>query len=161
MRKKSVGRPESDTSREEIKVLTFLSPKEVHSLGGLPSEGIAGFIQGNRVTGQAFRPNPRFIDFLHEEIRWTAPSDPEFRATARQQINGWAYIIDLRSPEGPQSRVPPEDVIGAFQVQNGEIIPASYEVNDRYSPFWAGRLVTLPPMLRAAFVARLPKVLES
>ena len=158
IQKKSVVRPVSDASREEIKSMTFLSPKEVQSLGGLPNEAIAGFIHGEEAPSQTFRPNPRFTEFLHEVIRWTAPSDPDFRSTAREQVNGWVYIIDLRTPEGPQGRVPPEDIIGGFQVQDGEIIPGSYVVNDRYCAFWAGRLVTLPPTLRAAFIARLPKV---
>jgi len=138
--------------------MCFLSPKEVRSLGGLPNEAIAGFIVAEPLTIETFRPNPRFINFMHQVIRTSAPLDPDFCATARNQGNGWVYVIDLRTPEGPRGRVLPQDIIGAFQVQNGEIIPDSYEANEHHRVFATSGLVCLPPSLRAAFVAQLPRV---
>jgi hypothetical protein len=139
--------------------MSILSPKEVQLLGGLPNEAIAGLMMGDSPTIETFRPNPLFIEFMHRVIRTAAPFDPDLRAAAREQGNGSVYIIDLRTPDGPQGRVPPEDIIGAFQVQNGEIIPDSYVANEMHRVFATGRLVCLPPSLRAAFVAQLPKVL--
>jgi hypothetical protein len=147
-----------DIPRQEAKVMTFISPEEVQALGWMPIEAIAGFLVGAPPTTETFRPNPRFIEFMHQVIRTSAPFDLDLRAAAREQKNGWVYIIDLRTPEGPQGQVPAEDIIGAFQVRNGEIIPDSYEANDRHHVFSRRGLVSLPPSLRAAFFARLPKV---
>ena len=157
-REKSEKAPDSDIPRHEAKVLTFLSPTEVSSFCGLPNEGIPGYFVGDSPTPENFRPNPRFIEFMHQVIRTGAPLDPDLNATAREQGNGYVYIIDLRTPEGPLGQVPPEDIIGAFQVQNGDIIPASYEANNLHRVFTTNGLISLPPSLHAAFVARLPKV---
>ena len=148
-----------DIPRQEAKVMTFISPEEVQALGWMPIEAITGFLVGDPPTTENFRSNPRFIEFMHQVIRTSAPFDPDLLAAAREQRNGWVYIIiDLRAPEGPQGQVPAEDIIGAFQVRNGEIIPDSYEANDRHHVFSTRGLVSLPPSLRAAFFARLPKV---
>jgi hypothetical protein len=157
-RETSAKAPDSEIPRHEAKVLTFLSPEEVSSLRGLPDEGIPGYFVGDSPTTENFRPNHQFMEFLHQVIRTAAPLDPGLRATAREQRNGHVYIIDLRTPEGPMGQVPPEDIIGAFQVQNGDLIPNSYEANNLYRVFTRNGLVSLPPSLRAAFVDRLPKV---
>jgi hypothetical protein len=139
-------------------VLSILSPEEVGSLGGLPDEAIAGTIVGDVPAPETFQPNPRFIEFMHQVIRTAAPADPDFRAAARMQGNGWVYIIDLRTPDGPQGRVPPEDIIGAFQVQNGEVLPDTYWPNEQHRVLTSSGLVSLPPSFRAAFVEQLSKV---
>jgi hypothetical protein len=156
--KKSVEPPVPNTSPQGDKVMSFLSPKEVQSLGGLPNEAIAGFMLGDTPTTETFRPNPLFIEFMHRVIRTAAPFDPDLCAAAREQRDGWVYITDLRTLDGPPGRIPPEDIIGAFQVQNGEIIPDSYAANALHRILATGRLVCLPPSLRTAFVAQLPKV---
>jgi hypothetical protein len=157
-RKKSVEPPVPNLSPQKYKGISFLSPQEVQSLGGLSDEAIAGFIVDDLPTPETFRPNARFIEFMHQVIRTAAPFDPDLRAAAREQGNGWVYIIDLRTPDGPLGRVPTEDIIGAFQVQNGEIISDSYETNEQHLVFATSGLVCLPPSLRAAFVAQLPRV---
>jgi hypothetical protein len=66
--------PDSDTPRHEAKVLTFLAPKEVSSLCGLPNEGIPGYFVGDSASTEIFRSNPRFIEFMHQVIRTAARS---------------------------------------------------------------------------------------
>lgn len=136
-------------------VLSILTPDEVHSLGGLPPDAVAGTLSGDDRTVDGFRPNPRFVALMHEVIRTAASSDPGLSAAARAQGDGWVYVIDLRTPEGPQGNIPPEDIIGAFEVRQGELVPDSYRANDGHRVFTENGLVTLPPSLRAALVERL------
>lgn len=156
--RKKPAEPHGPGSASLQNVMSLLSPEEVDSLGGLPGEAIAGIVEGEAATPEAFRPNSRFIEFMHQVIRAAGPLDPDLRAAAREQGSGYVYIIDLRTPDGPQGRVPPEDIIGAFKIENGEILPDSYAANERHRVFTACGLVLLPPSLRAAFVARLPRV---
>jgi hypothetical protein len=107
---------------------------------------------------EAFRQNPAFVDFMHEVIRTTGPNDPELREAAQEQRDGWVYIIDLRTPEGPGGRVPPEDIIGAFEVQDGQIVADSYQASSTHRVYTNDGMVCLPPSLRRALVKRLPKV---
>ena len=137
---------------EAQRVLSILTPREVASLGGLPGEGVAGIMDGDVSSVEAFRPNQVFIDFMHQVIRTAGPKDSVLRAAAVQQKNGWVYIIDLRTPEGPMGNVPPEDIIGAFEVQSGQVIAESYWRNPEHRVFTKHGLVQLPPTLRKAFV---------
>jgi hypothetical protein len=66
------------------------------------------------------------------------------------------YTIDLRTIEGPQGRVPPDDIIGAFEVRLGQIVAGSYWSNENYRAFTSNGLVQLPPSLRKAFLRELP-----
>ncbi len=140
------------------RVVSLLSPEEAERLGGLPAEAIAGALGAEDPTVDTFRPNPQFIAFMHRVIRTAGPEDLALQAAAREQQEGWVYIIDLRTPDGPQGRVPPEDIIGGFQVVAGRINADSYWANERHRVWTRNGLVRLPPSLRAAFVAQLTKV---
>lgn len=139
-------------------VLSLLTPDQVSALGGLPAEAIVGSVEGDTVSVTAVRENPKFVAFMHEVIRTAGPLDPELQAAARAQQDGWVYVIDLRTPEGPAGRVPPEDVIGGFEVRRGTIVEDSYEANPHHRPYTTNGLVQLPPSLMQAFVKQLPHV---
>lgn len=136
---------------ESARVLSLLQPSEVASLGELPAEAIAGTLSGDT----EFSANPAFVTFVHEVIRRDGPMDPNLVAAAEAQMDGWVYVIDLRTPEGVQGRVPPEDIVGGFEVKEGEIVPDSYWQNDEHRPFTEHGLMQLPDSLREAFVAEL------
>ena len=140
---------------EKATVVSILSPDEVSALGEIPAEAIAGSFEGNAVTQEAFRANRVFIDFLHEVIGKAGLSDPSLIAAARQQRDGWMYLIDLRTPDGPRGSVPPEDIIGAFEVRSGELLPGSYQPGGSHRILSKHGLVKLPPILREAFVSEL------
>jgi len=142
----------------EQRVLSILNPDQVESLGGLPAEAIVGGVSGDTLSPQTFRPNATFIDFLHKIIEKDGPDDPGIRAAAREQIDGWVYVIDLRTPDGPQGRVPPDDVIGGFAVRAGKVVRRSYQANPKYVAFTSHGLISLPPFLRQAFIDGLPRV---
>ncbi|MCC7126924.1 MAG: hypothetical protein IT178_18910 [Acidobacteria bacterium] len=132
----------------------------MQALGGLPAEAIAGAFDGDGLV-ETFRQNPRFVEFMHAVIRTAGPTDPDLQLAAQAQHDGWIYVIDLRTPEGPAGRVPPEDVIGAFEVRSGHVVPDSYQPNDAHRVFAANGLVRLPRGLFEAFLEALPRVSES
>jgi hypothetical protein len=142
------------------RVISFVSPAEVKSLGGLPAEAVVGRFEGDddNVSVESFQQNGLFVEFLHRVIRTAGPVDRELRAAAAQQGDGWVYIIDLRTPDGPQGRVPPEDIIGAFEVQLGQIKAEAYQPFPAHRVYTRNGLVVLPPSLRREFVRRLPRV---
>jgi hypothetical protein len=43
---------------------------------------------------------------MHEVIREAGLKDGGLQAAAAGQTQGWVYVIDLRTPDGPQGRVP-------------------------------------------------------
>jgi hypothetical protein len=113
-----------------------LLPPEAFFAHGLVPEAIVGVLSrpleaGERITPEVFVRNRVFVDFLHEVIARHAPSQPGFQAEARRLGNGWIYVVDQRTPT-PQGPVPPEDILGAFEVKNGEVVPGSYRRSPRH-----------------------------
>jgi hypothetical protein len=154
---------ELSSPEDSFQVLSVLHPDDVKSLGRLPNEAIAGLINrnlstGDRISVEQFRPNPVFIRFMHDVIKSFGPDDPELQQAAVQQRKGWIYIIDLRTPEGPQGRVPPEDIIGGFEVKNGRIVRDSYSINDKHLVFSEHGLVQLSPFLHKALTRELKRL---
>jgi len=93
-----------------------------------------------------------FIDFMHEVIRASAPLEAGLRQAAAEQKAGWVYVIDLRTPDGPQGTVPAEDIIGAFAVRDGELLPESYQPNSKHLVLTKDGPVQLPQSLKEALV---------
>jgi hypothetical protein len=113
--------------------ITLLSP-EITSSVGLVAQAIVGTLlkplgEGkHRITPDAFAHNSAFVDFMHEVIIREAPKQADAQAEARRLGEGWIYIIDERA--GPRGvAVGPEDLIGAFKVEGGRILPDSYAPN--------------------------------
>src|ERR1041385_876378 len=113
-------------------VLSIVPPEE-GTKEGLPGEAIIGALPPNvtSVNPIDFRPNPVFIDFMHTVISRYAPLSKDLQNAAKHQAEGWIYIIDCRVPD-PQGAVGGEDVIGAFKVESGAIVPDSYQRNDHH-----------------------------
>ncbi len=148
--------PSADQATQ--RVLSLLTPEEVQSLGGLPGEAILGVYTGSMDSLESFRPNRTFIDFLHRVIADFGRRSPELIEGARQQNNGWLYVVDLRTTEGANGKVGPEDIIGAFEVRDGTLIQGSYNPNPNYRVLTKDGMTRLTPAQRAAFIAELPRV---
>ena len=119
-----------------VKDYVTCSPPGDAFTSGLPSEAILGRLlrppePGGRITPAVFEPNPVFADFLHEVIARRGPQVAGLKAEARRQREGWVYLIDQRA-RTPQGHVPPEDVIGAFEVASGKIVPGSYQRSHKH-----------------------------
>jgi hypothetical protein len=137
------------------RVVSLLKPADVEALGTLPQLAICGEYVGYDSSEVSFRPNPEFVDFMHRVIAEVAPNDPGFIAAAKSQGEGWLYIIDQRTPEGTHGRVPPEDIVGAFKVEQGEVMPESYNPSPNYKVLTRHGLPRLPLVLNAALIAAL------
>ena len=113
--------------------LTLLSPVITSSLG-LVTEAIVGTLLKPLLPGthsinpDAFAFNGAFVDFMHEVIIREAPSQPGAQGEAKRVGEGWIYIIDERAG-ARGTAVSPEDLIGAFKVRDGQIVPESYSPN--------------------------------
>jgi hypothetical protein len=121
-----------DTPEGVRDVVTLLQPA-VFLNKGLAPEAIVGSllrpIQAHEtVTPDIFARNPVFVEFLHSFLAEHAPQSAECQAAARRQGTGWVYIIDQRTPT-PGASVPPEDIVGAFQISDGHALSASYRAN--------------------------------
>ena len=151
----------NDDRNASTDVLSILSPAEVAALGGLPRDAIVGVFRDEAGTLDRFLANPEFLDYLHEFIRTAGPNDLELRQAAALQVSGWVYLIDLRTPEGPTGNVPPEDIIGAFEVAEGKLVEASYWANEDYQAFTRAGPIQLPPGLRREFFSVLKRTYPS
>lgn len=139
---------------QQFKALSWLSRDRVFEKG-LPSKAIIGIIPNRdaQLDPATFRPNPEFIEFLHEVIEKYGPLDPDLQLEARRQGQGWVYIIDGRTPN-PQGEVPPEDIIGAFEVQAGRIVDGSYQRNQNHRILTKSGLFQLDSFLRDKLLAQ-------
>ena len=134
----------------------YLSPLP-HHMGvgkGLPSEAIMGqLLQGPEyVSPDCFAPNETFMRFLHAVIAKHAASCPGLMAEARRQNNGFVYILDLRTPT-PNEAVPPEDIIGAVEVRDGQL--GHFHGSPNYRICAQNGLMTLDPWLHAKLMEEL------
>ena len=112
-------------------------PPEVFSKAGASGEAIVGALprgDGNgdgSISPDGFVPNEVFSRFLHTVVAEHAASLPAIQAEAERIGNGWVYIIDRRTPT-PEGPVPPEDIIGGFQVTGGRAVPGSYVAGESH-----------------------------
>src|SRR5262249_4525582 len=115
---------------EGMKDFITCLPHEYVFKHGLAPEAIVGELAhplgaDEAITPAIFARSRVFVDFLHDVIARRAPDQPGRIAEARRQGNGWVAVIDQRTPT-PRGAVPPEDVLGLFEVKDGEVVPGSY-----------------------------------
>ena len=134
----------------DTRVLSLLHHEEVQSIGRLPLEAILGVYTGPTNSVESFRPNRVFVDFLHRVFAEQSSHGSDLVAAARKQRNGWVYVIDPRCPD-PRGPVMPEDIFGAFEVRDGELVPGSYRGNGEYRVLTANGMTQLTESQRAAF----------
>ncbi|KAJ3379407.1 hypothetical protein HDU84_006699 [Entophlyctis sp. JEL0112] len=104
------------------------------------SPAVIGWVSGHAnvlPTPANFFANPRFEEALHGTIKANVHLDEGWRAMAASQKQGYMTITDARVFT-PWGRVAdPEDILGAVLLEDGNIVPFSYE------RFPSHRLVTL------------------
>lgn len=98
--------------------------------------------------------NPVFVDFMHKRIARREPELPGLIEEAERQGSGWVYVIDQRTPT-PQDGVPPEDIVGAFEIKYGQVIPASYQANPKHSILTENGFFSLGPALQPCLLEEL------
>jgi hypothetical protein len=138
------------------KVYFTLLPLETVFSRGLVGEAIVGGLlrplkPEESITPEVFARNRVFVEFMHDVIARNGPSHPGLAAEAKKTGNGWVYILDARTPD-PNGAVPPEDVIGAFQVKDGRVVANSYQRNQNHMIFSQRGFLRLDPGLRECLV---------
>jgi hypothetical protein len=139
-------------------VFTLLPWQTVRTQGLIP-EAVLGMSlrplrEGEPLTPDNFADNKAFIEFLHGFIAQEAPSLPGLQAEARRQQEGWVYLLDARIQE-PAGEVPPEDILGAFEVKGGEVVAGSYQMSTRHALFSRSGFFRLDPELHRRLVEEL------
>ncbi|WP_320820482.1 hypothetical protein [Thalassolituus sp.] len=105
--------------------LLTLASKKIIASKGLTSNFILGSLPGipndESKIHQNFQENKEFritlISFINAEL----VHQNEFINQAKAQESGWIYLIDQRTST-PKDDVPPEDIIGGFQIESGKIV---------------------------------------
>ena len=134
--------------------LSFIEPDEVFRKG-LAGEAIIGEVDATLSVSPAhFRGNSVFKAFLHEVIARVAPTLPESKQQARELQNGFLFVIDARVPD-PTGEILPEDIMGAFRVADGEIVPDSYQINENHRLVSDKGLFRLHPAIHAELLREL------
>jgi hypothetical protein len=128
-----------------------LAPEEIVGVLLMPPKG------GERITPDNFARNKAFVDFMHDTISTCAHTLSELAASAKRQGEGWIYILDGRTPT-PNGTVPPEDIIGAFQVKDGQLVPASYQRNSNHTILSERGFVRLDGELMERLLAALSRL---
>jgi hypothetical protein len=132
--------------------LSPLSPEDVDRIGELKPEAIVGFFnQYVSPHAENLIVNKTFVCFMHQVFASKAFLDIPFQSAATQQQDGWIYVIDERGAEDPL----PEDIIGSFEVQGGQIVVNSYQPNDNYAIIGKKGLFQLTPFLSKALIGAL------
>ena len=104
--------------------LSGLSPRQI--VGQLIQPSTTDLIESTN-----FARNPAFVEFMHDVIQRHGPSLPDLQAAARSQLEGHVFIIDGRTPS-PEGPVPPEDIVGGFQVHKGLLDVSTYSANPNH-----------------------------
>ncbi|KAK7207183.1 hypothetical protein BZA70DRAFT_270677 [Myxozyma melibiosi] len=111
----------------------YLLSENVVSMSGMPTALSMGVLTDTKnISESTFTPNPRFPPIMHATIAKYVEEDPTFTSLASMYGNDFMAIYDQRSPP-PYGRTPEvEDILGMVKVQNGVIVPRSYEKNNMY-----------------------------
>lgn len=106
------------------------------------------------VTPDVFVQDPAFMSFMHDVIVRHGPRSEGLIAEARRQGNGFLYVIDQRTRD-PRGRIPPQDVIGAFEIHGGVVRSSSYRANPNYALLTSDGFLRLTPDLQQCLLVEL------
>ena len=126
-----------ESEGREVHILSFV-PEDPAFSAGIPIEAQMGNVIGdypNEVTRLApdhFQPNPRFLEFFHQQVARMLQNDPGIQGEAQRLGEGNVYIIDPRSSRREDGSVPGEDILGAFAANGGSVVAGSYQPNPNY-----------------------------
>ena len=144
-----------ETEEGPVSMIAVLPPESAVE-GGLPSPAIVGTVPkgATEITLENFTPNPEFSDFLNFVIAKYGVDDPALQEQAKEQGDGWIYMVDLRAGEDEET-VASEDLLGAFRVEGGQVAPGSYRVNPDHLLLSERGLVQVDEWVRERLVEEL------
>jgi hypothetical protein len=120
----------------EMRDYVSILPPEMTQRLGLPGAAVVGVLltpDGAEEVPllERFSPNPAFVELLSHVVGRHGPDEPSLVEEARRVGSGYVYVIDGRTPD-PAAPMQAEDVIGAFQVRDGEVVREPYLPNARH-----------------------------
>jgi hypothetical protein len=132
---------------------------------GLPPESIIGVLtrpleSGEAITPAVFARNRVFVEFMHRVIARRGPQLPGLIAEARRQGDGLVVVIDQRTPT-PQGPVPPEDIVGVFEVKNGQTTSERYHASPNHLILSSNGFFRLDTELQSCLLEELAKLTAS
>jgi hypothetical protein len=124
-----------DTPEGMKDYVTLLSHERVLERG-LPGEAIIGVLlrpleSGEEITPEVFARNRVFVDFMHGVIARRGPQLAGLIAEVQRQGQGLVVVVDQRT-RTPQGAVPPEDIVGVFEVRDSKVVPDSYRPSPKH-----------------------------
>jgi hypothetical protein len=129
--------------------VTLASPSMAFSAGLIP-EAILGVLKqplaaSGTLTPENFMTNSVFRQFLAGVIAKHGPDNTDLQAEAKRIGKGYVVVVDLRTrtPQG----APPEDIIGAFTVEDGKVVAGSYQASPNHKLLTAGGFFRLDSFL--------------
>jgi len=96
---------------------------------------------------------------MHAVIARRGPTLPGLIAEARRLGKGWVYVIDQRTPT-PQGAVPSEDIVGAFEIKGGKVVPGSYRPSPEHRILSARGFLRLGSELQPYLLEELASLAE-
>jgi len=138
-------------------VVSLLEPDWVYEYGLRPDAVVAVLPAGATpadVHPGDVRENGPFVRLLSRTIFENAGQHEALQREAEVQGDGCVYLLDGRTPD-PGGRVPPHDIIGAFEVRDGALLTGSYQHNPRHRLFTTDGWFRLPPAFETALQSRL------
>lgn len=99
---------------------------------------------------------PAFLDFMQNCIRQSrAELEYLLRSRARLQGDGWLHLVDERAPIAFGRAPDSDDIIGMCRVQDGCVLPETYEAMPSYRLISRLGIFSLPKPLFQILVQRL------
>jgi hypothetical protein len=149
----------TDTAEGPRDYISLLAFEQVEAQGGLAPEAVVGVLTeridaDEALTPASFARNRAFLDFMHEVVARRGPRLPGIVAQAHRIREGQLVIVDRRTPS-PEVAVPPEDVVGSFEVKGGAVIPGSYRRSPDHAILTEDGFFDLGPELMPCLLAEL------
>jgi hypothetical protein len=122
--------------------LTCVDVERLNKGRGIPVEALIGVVLQSRenpddsIAPDNFRANMAFMNLLQGLMAENGEWMDDMRINASALGTGVLYVIDERSPkpvEGQEWIVRSDDLIGEFDVKDGEIVPGSYRRNPDFA----------------------------
>ncbi|KZS96808.1 hypothetical protein SISNIDRAFT_286426 [Sistotremastrum niveocremeum HHB9708] len=134
------------------------TPESPTILGYLPAKLASEEADSDALELNDFRENPAFMSLLHSTIQKALSDgvDETLKAEAIQRGEGWLHINDERNVPALGRINDPEDIVASVMVEDGKILPDTYQVMPTY------RLITTdgPIRLPHGLDERLSETLE-
>jgi hypothetical protein len=129
-------------------------PHEYGFATGLPPEAVMGELTNgpDTITPKSFEQNPQFLQFLAAVLGKHSVDCPGLIAETERQQTGYVYILDQRPPT-PDDGVPPEDIIGAVEIERGRML--RFHASPNYRLLTKNGFMQLDDWLHERLVAEL------